>query len=264
MSNLIKLVKYGILEKKRAYLIFGLVIAGIHLSFILANHYNPVHVPGEASFAISFLVTLVSSILIFIDNIYSMATSDINYLTFSLPIKPSYFYLRRLIIFILEEVCFFFLNSFFLIIVLRRMDPAFNSSFNCYLFEQGGLFTVFLFGIFSIEMFLKASTFVSAGALPSERKGLRYSVYIATFFFLFFSDFIESKLAKIFPYKLPFSIPQYSYEYIKGSWETSLFFHKIEFNLAVISFELLVIVFFFLINVHFFNKEIEVRRNFRD
>jgi len=257
------LIKYEILGKKKYYWVFSLIVIGAYL--LLALDYRNLIVgidPFTASefvFTICLLIFLSSIIAILIDNLRDISINDLNYLDFSLPIRSSYLFYKRIVIYILELIYISILSILLTFIVLKGVDHNFTHILFTYFFGDHGFISILelIFGFF--EIFLLFSIFIVASKLPSEYKFLKYLSYGLTSILLILGDYIKNKLTQLFPYNL-LHMPRFNYKATINNWYFSLNANELTINIAVVIFHILVILLASSVYIYFLNSKVEIRR----
>uniref|UniRef100_A0A7C3RLT3 Uncharacterized protein n=1 Tax=Dictyoglomus thermophilum TaxID=14 RepID=A0A7C3RLT3_DICTH len=256
---MLNLFKYGILGKKRYYLIITIVTIGVYISLFIGYLYFRNLTP-EDGFVLSFILLLVSIILNGIFNITSLASEDMKSLYYSIPINPKYIYIRRMLMGLLESLYILILNLSFMTIIINHMNPAFKSLIINYL-QRGGIYTIILLIPGLWEVVILASTFPIANGLPSEKNPFKRMLYMIVILILVFGDKIRAIICKWFPYSLNFNLPQFNFESITGSLETSISVSggSYSINIFVILFDIIVTISFLMLNSWVFEKKMEIK-----
>jgi len=259
------LLKYSLLGRKKYYLIFILILLGVYLSLIFLTSVSKKDMTIlEGIFNFSFLAFSISIVVSLIINIRFMASEDLSYLSFSLPIKPSLLLYKNLIILLIELLFLTLFNLFLMTILSMSINTKVPQDFIFYLFKQGGIISIFLFPLSFLIIFLIISLYVVSSKLPYEDRFLKFSCYLLSSLYMIFSDSVENSLAQIFPYKLPFSIPGYDFEKIYQvngniSIESYVSASRIEFNIAVILYNIFTFIFFITLISYLLNKKVEIK-----
>ncbi|MGC8813597.1 hypothetical protein [Dictyoglomus sp.] len=258
MRNVINIVKYEILGKKNAYLISLLTLIGLVFA-IYARLNSTVMNRDDLSliiFVFLFLVFLVGIILIAISNLMDINSKDLNYLSFTLPLKPSVLFLKRMIIYLIELLSFLIVIIFLTFFILRLYNTSFSHAVINYFSSYGAiLFLDFLFG--NVIAFFLVSLMIIAKKLPYENRILKIIIYIGCILYLLFKGHLNNFLIKIFPQKLPIFIPAFDYK-ISGKLETGFSVPKIEYFVVEVILRILVLAIIIFLYNRLLNK-VEIR-----
>jgi len=184
-------------------------------------------------------------------------SKDLNYLSFTLPLKPSVLFLKRMIIYLIELLSFLIVIIFLTFFILRLYNTSFSHAVINYFSSYGAiLFLDFLFG--NVIAFFLVSLMIIAKKLPYENRILKIIIYIGCILYLLYKGHLNNFLIKIFPQKLPIFIPAFDYN-ISGKLGIGFSVPKIEYFVVEVILRILILAIIIFLYNRLLNK-MEIRR----